>query len=913
MEFKDNWHFVNSEENRVRLSAWTATMFAVDCGWNVSRVGTDLMELPQESYEHPRRNVNFVLDTLPESYQECIAEITQLVFGHSRRHILPTGPAFTVEEVQARQPDTDDFLDVKNLDPKMFATPPADAPPKPATGDGEPNAAASVSITVETPDIVLKSKAKAAPPGFAGPSSMSYRPQMPASSVGENVEGYVKSYWMEDHLPEYQYTMVTNSEGNEMLGILFNGVAYELELLGASDVETLAKQIHVDKRFADFAARVNKVCRGIASCSKVPMDKDLFIDLEAFAKAFRKEVPPDVFITVSNLFGVAMKMDRHGNSRFQFLCARIPELDYDNNLGTISIFVPVKIRAIQGHSAESLKRAEGLFANSVQIYCAANVSPERKAAFAGVPIYNMTEVLDVAFHRTMKSNWKSIAKSGRTPGGGDSVNSGRAHVYLSEARYGADGYRSGLRGQCPIEIKVALKQAVHGGVIFGRTGMDGIITSKKIPPQFIVSISDGDKVLWTRAEINLKPTSWQAAETSTSPTSGVRLVARDDAVLLTMSQWMTPAQGNLLLDPQQKPTPLTTESDQPPPRVRRVYIAPRHAEPFTGECPLCFVEYVSGQVVCSTCGYEPLPMDESGQTKRQTNRRTKVLEKRMQKLAEFGMYGEVNSTLLATLTGEQADLLRQEIGERGITSLESSVLKDCRDRCKRAKQLGYENVEDRYSCDVTFCDRVHEDGRGLNDCIFDDMFAFENLPDPPRTRAQVSAGVAANAEHANCLSKLICMSQPAGVDGFPVEYRGTWTKVWGFMFGRPIFNETEYVSYIGRNSYRQLLTWKGIVQVPFDGTLNFLEKIYEENLPVVGGNLGRKEKQSIAAKANPPKADPQIERKRKAEEEGNAPMGTEAASSSAREQKPHPVPHHFFCQILQHHRAAQDHFWSQSP
>ena len=237
-------------------------------------------------------------------------------------------------------------------------------------------------------------------------------------------------------------------------------------------------------------------------------------------------------------------------------------------------------------------------------------------------------------------------------------------------------------------------------------------------------------------------------------------------------------------------------SDQPPRRVRRVYIAPRHAEPFAGECPLCFVEYVSGQVVCSTCGYEPLPMDEPGQTKRQANRRTKVLEKRMQKLAEFGMYGKVNSTLLATLTGEQADLLRQEIGERGITSLESSVLQltDCRDRYKRAKQLGYENVEDRYSCDVTFCDRVHEDGRGLNDCIFDDMFAFANLPDPPRSRIQISAGVAANAEHQTCLSKLIYMSQPRGVDGFPVGYRGTWTKVWGFMFGRHIFNEEEYTS-----------------------------------------------------------------------------------------------------------------------
>ena len=106
-----------------------------------------------------------------------------------------------------------------------------------------------------------------------------------------------------------------------------------MELIGASDVETLAKQIRVDKGCADFATRVNKVCRGHASCSKVPM-------LEAFAKAFRKEVPPDVFITVANLFGTAMKVDKH----FQFLCARIPDIPYENNLGMI--FVPIKIRAI---------------------------------------------------------------------------------------------------------------------------------------------------------------------------------------------------------------------------------------------------------------------------------------------------------------------------------------------------------------------------------------------------------------------------------------------------------------------------------------------------------------------------------------------------------------------------------------
>ena len=194
-------------------------------------------------------------------------------------------------------------------------------------------------IIVQTAEVLLKSRPKAvpasAPADDKGASSSQYRPQATAR-LEESVTGYVKAHWMEEHLPEYQYTMVTNSNGNEVPGILFNGTAYELELLTASDVETIASQVHVDKRFADFATRVNKVCRGHASCAKVPMDKDLWIDLEDFAKAFRKEVPPDVFITVSNLFGTAMKINKHGKSRFQFLCARMPDFPVDNGLGSNS-------------------------------------------------------------------------------------------------------------------------------------------------------------------------------------------------------------------------------------------------------------------------------------------------------------------------------------------------------------------------------------------------------------------------------------------------------------------------------------------------------------------------------------------------------------------------------------------------
>ena len=319
-------------------------------------------------------------------------------------------------------------------------------------------------------------------------------------------------------------------------------------------------------------------------------------------------------------------------------------------------------------------------------------------------------------------------------------------------------------------------------------------------------------------------------------------------------------------------------------------------------------------------------MDESGETKGpdQPNRRTRILEKHMQKLAGFGMYGKMSGTLLAALTEEQATMLRRELGPRGITSIESAVLKDCRDRHKRAKTLGYEDVEDRYASDVTFCDRVHGEGRGLSDCIFDDMFAYANLPDPPRTRTQISAGVAANAQNENCLSKLIFMSQPRGVEGFPIEFRKTW-KTWGFMFGRHIFTEDEFVSYIGRRgAFRGLLTWKGTVQVPVNGTLDFLEKLYQENLPLVRSNLERKEKQSAAAKAGGPggqKADPTVapaaERKRKAEADTSATGHADtAASSSARADASHvdasfgPHRHHSLHQNHQHPKEEQDHSWS---
>ena len=113
-----------------------------------------------------------------------------------------------------------------------------------------------------------------------------------------------------------------------------------------------------------------------------------------------------------------------------------------------------------------------------------------------------------------------------------------------------------------------------------------------------------------------------------------------------------------------------------------------NTEPSTGDCPVCMTEYVSGQIMCSVCGYEPLPVDESGQVKVQPNRRSRMLERRMQKLNEFGIFGDVNTSLLQAITEEQGAQLRQAMGPRGLTSLEAATVRESRDRHKRALNSG---------------------------------------------------------------------------------------------------------------------------------------------------------------------------------------------------------------------------------
>ena len=96
------------------------------------------------------------------------------------------------------------------------------------------------------------------------------------------------------------------------------------------------------------------------------------------------------------------------------------------------------------------------------------------------------------------------------------MSSGRAHNYFSDKKVGQEGFVSGVRAQRPIEVRVAMKEAVAAGLVFIRTTSDGILTKDVVPPQFIVSIEDTDSKtnLYVRRD-----TVEQAARTTGATTS----------------------------------------------------------------------------------------------------------------------------------------------------------------------------------------------------------------------------------------------------------------------------------------------------------------------------------------------------------------------------------------------------------
>ena len=217
---------------------------------------------------------------------------SKTVFGDNWRLSPLVGKPFTQEEVRDQQPYTEEYHDPEDLDPAMFPAAPTSAPQQ-ATREGElPRVKPPPpGLVIRMPTVKLQSvpakaapvppeavtaaaKAKAAAEEIREEPAASTSSQLP--SRASLTPGRRRAYFMDDHLPEYEYTLVVNADGLEVPAINFNGTCYELELIKAKDVKPIQRACNVDPIFKKYATRVNKVCRGTASCSGVPMDKDLF-------------------------------------------------------------------------------------------------------------------------------------------------------------------------------------------------------------------------------------------------------------------------------------------------------------------------------------------------------------------------------------------------------------------------------------------------------------------------------------------------------------------------------------------------------------------------------------------------------------------------------------------------------------
>ena len=141
-------------------------------------------------------------------------------------------------------------------------------------------------------------------------------------------------------------------------------------------------------------------------------------------------------------------------------------------------------------------------------------------------------------------------------------------------------------------------------------------------------------MLWNRAGSNLEPSTWEKQAKPSTPTADVRLIPRDDRDLGfddgpdDAGTGQPDARGAMQVDDDNAAGDKPERADQPPTRVRRVYTTPKNAEPHSRATALCaLVEYVSGQITCATCGYEPLSVDEKWPSQTPSQQKNKGLGK----------------------------------------------------------------------------------------------------------------------------------------------------------------------------------------------------------------------------------------------------------------------------------------------
>ena len=322
--------------------------------------------------------------------------------------------------------------------------------------------------------------------------------------------GTVTTQHAHGHVESYRYTMEENVRGEVVEHVVVNSHPYELITKTCWEMDG-AKDLTWPWRLQWHATKVNAITRGQPGTNVQAFDSEMWMDLEVFFKEFNLMLPKKVREpTVAELLALLA----HDNKcRFEFKCAAGLQLATRKGLA----YWPFKIRAVQGHSEKAVQKAAASDTfNATLVYAGGGTVALSKVSLTGKPLATVEETPGVIYHRTTRGNWKGILQEGFVPGGGDRVSSGRAHNYFSDKKVGEKDFISGVRAQRPIEIRVAMREAVASGLVFIRTTSDGILTKDVIPPQFILSIEDTENKtnLYVRQEAVEKVAKATGATTS---------------------------------------------------------------------------------------------------------------------------------------------------------------------------------------------------------------------------------------------------------------------------------------------------------------------------------------------------------------------------------------------------------------
>ena len=299
-------------------------------------------------------------------------------------------------------------------------------------------------------------------------------------------------------------------------------------------------------------------------------------------------------------------------------------------------------------------------------------------------------------------------------------------------------------------------------------------------------------------------------------------------------------------------------------------------------------------------------------------------------------------------------MLRREMGSRGITSIESSVINGLPWPTQTSKGTGLrtyrkngEDVEDRYASDVTFCDRVHEEGSrcqwGLSDCILygwhvrlckSSRWPTQTSPLPElcpdlrglsdcwrrrQCQSPISAGVAANKTKIACPSWFTCPNLAVWKDS-PLNFASHGRR-FGVSCLAATFLPKMNMSATSAEGAHIVACWPGrapskfLLMALLHSSKSCMRKIFHwfgATLNAKKSRVPQQRPEVQEVKRPTPRSRPQPSESAK-QKLTPVPLDKMTQPPQApRERTPHPVQgqHHFWRQSHRRPKEEQDHSWS---